>query len=306
MSVEDTPRENTAPVQSATMELAIFEAEANERIRKVWHDGQWFYSVIDIIGLLTGSPNPRNYWNMVKARMSAEGASETYTECVQLKMRSRDGKMRTTDAADRETVLRILQSVPSPKAEPFKRWLARVGEERLQEEEQPSLAIERLRRIYAQKGYADEWIGERLKKITVRNGLTSEWLGRGAKSGRQVARLTNEVHEGTFDITPAQHLEIKDLPPNENLQDSMTIMELALSSLSEATATILHQKRDSHGFAQLQRDAHEAGEVGGAARRDVEARIGESVVSPVNHKQLRQERQLQLQASLCEETADEE
>jgi len=135
--------------------------------------------------------------------------------------------------------------------------------------------------------------------------LTSEWLGRGAHTGRQVAKLTNDLHEGTFDITPAQHLAVKDLAPTQNLQDSMTIMELALSSLSEAMATTLHQKRDSQGFAELQRDTHEAGEVGGAARRDVEARIGESVVSPANYKQLQQERQLQLQPSLFDETTEE-
>ncbi len=302
MSSNGTRDENVEPPQAETTELAIFEAEANERIRKVWHDGRWFYSIIDIIALLTDSPRPRKYWADMKQRIQDEGFRELSAKCGQLKMRSpRDGKYYTTDAADRETVLRIVQSVPSPKAEPFKQWLARTGEERLQEEEQPSLAMERLRKIYLRKGYTDEWITERIKKVLIRNVITSEWLGRGAKSGRQVAKLTNELHQGTFDITPAQHLEIKDLPPTENLQDSMTIMELALSSLSEATAVTLHQKRDSHGFAALQRDAHEAGEVGGAARRDVEARIGESVVSPVNYKQLQQGRQRQLQPSLFED-----
>ena len=301
MSVEDTRDDNTVPAQPEMMELAIFEAEANERIRKVWHDGRWFYSVIDVVGVLTDSVNPRKYWTAMRVRIRDEGFREAETKCIQLKIRSRDGKMRTTDAADREAVLRIVQSIPSPKAEPFKRWLAKTGEERLQEDEEPSLAIERLRTAYRKKGYTDEWISERLKKILVRNGLTSEWLGRGARTGRQVAKLTNDLHEGTFDITPAQHLIIKDLAPTQNLQDSMTIMELALSSVAEATAITLHQERDSRGFTQLQRDAHEAGEVGGATRRDVEARIGKSVVSPVNYKQLQQERQLQLQPPLFDE-----
>lgn len=147
MSIDDTPSENTVPAQSESMELAIFEAEANERIRKVWHDGRWFYSVIDVVAVLTDSANPRKYWTAMRSRIQDEGFREAETKCIQLKMRSRDGKMRTTDAADRETVLRIVQSIPSPKAEPFKRWLAKTGEERLQEEEEPSLAIERLRTV---------------------------------------------------------------------------------------------------------------------------------------------------------------
>lgn len=146
----------------------------------------------------------------------------------------------------------------------------------------------------------EEWIGYRVEKILAPNILTAEWLGRGADEGQQIAQLTTDLHEGTFDLTPGQHLIVKDLPPNQNLQDSMTIMELALSSLAEATATTLHQQRDSQGFGELQRDAHEAGEVGGAARRDVEARTGEPVVSPINYKQLQQERQRQLQPSLFE------
>lgn len=285
--------------------LALFTAEANELIRKVWHDGRWWYSVIDTVALLSGSTEPHKYWAAMKARITDEGFVEVSTKCRPLKMRSCDGKMRTTDAADRETLFRIGQSIPSPKAEPFKQWLARTAEERLQEEEQPSKAIDRLSKIYAKKGYTDQWISQRVKKILVRDNVTAEWIERGAHSGRQITQLTTELHEGTFDITPAQHLVVKDLAPGQNLQDSMTGLELAVSSLAEETAIVMHQTRDSQGMSELRRDVHEAGEVGKIARLEVEARTGQPVVSPVNYKQLRQERQRQLQSPLFDEIADE-
>ena len=296
---QPTPSADETPSVPPQQSLTPFTAQADERIRRVWLDGQWYFSIIDVIAVLTDSPNPRSYWSKMKIRITDEGFQELWTKCPQLKMRSHtDGKYYTTDAADRETLLRILQSIPSPKAEPFRQWLARVGEERLQEEERPSLAVARLSLLYARKGYTDEWIGERVKKILVRNVVTAEWLERGAHTGRQIAELTIELHEGTFDVTPGQHLIVKDLPPNQNLQDSMTNLELILSSLAEQTATLLHQTRDSQGMDDLRRDVHEAGEVGGAARRDVEARTGLPVVSSTNYKQLRQERQRQLQAPL--------
>jgi len=298
---------NVVPSEPDEQALALFEAQASERIRKVFVDGRWWYSVIDAIALLTDSANPRRYWTDMKRRLHDEGFQELYAKCVQLKMRSlTDGKYYTTDAADRETMFRIVQSVPSPKAEPFKQWLARTAEERLQEEEQPSRAIERLSKKYARQGYTDEWIGRRIKKILVRETITAEWVERGAHTSRQIAQLTSELHEGTFDITPAQHREVKDLPANQNLQDSMTGVELALNILAEEVATEFHQSRDSQGMDALRRDVYEAGEVGGAARRDVETRLGRPVVSPVNYKQLRQERQRQLQAPLFEEIADDE
>ena len=295
---QQTPPADETPSVAPQQSLTPFTAQAEERIRRVWLNGQWYFSIIDVIAVLTDSANPRRYWTDMKGRIQDEGFVEVSAKCVQLKMRSPDGKMRTTDAADRETLLRIIQSIPSPKAEPFRQWLARVGEERLREEEQPSLAVARLSKLYARKGYTDDWIGQRVKKILVRGVITAEWLGRGARTGKQIAELTTEVHEGTFDVTPGQHLIIKDLPPNQNLQDSMTGLELALSSLAEETARVLHQERDSQGMDELRRDAHEAGEVGGVARREVEARIGHPVVSATNYKQLRQERQRQLQAPL--------
>jgi len=298
---------NVVSSQPDEQALALFNAEANERIRKVWHDDRWWYSIIDAIALLTDSPNPRSYWAKMKVRIVDEGFRELLTKCPQLKMRSpADGKYYTTDAADRQTLFRIGESIPSPKAEPFKQWLARKADERLQDEEQrqTSPGLERLRKMYAKQGYTDQWIERRIEKIMVRNALTEEWVERGAHTSRKIAQLTNELHEGTFDITPAQHLVAKDLRPGQNLQDSMTGLELAVSSLAEETATVMHRKRDSQGMGELRRDVHEAGEVGKIARLEVEARIDEPVVSSVNYKQLRQERQRQLQASLFDAIAD--
>lgn len=215
-------------------------------------------------------------------------------------MAAADGKQRLTDAADTETLLRIIQSVPSPKAEPIKQWLARIGTERLEEAEDPALAADRLRRRYEQLGYTDEWIHERLKNIVIRNGLTEEWADRGAGEGREFAILTDVLNKGTFDLTTAEHKDRKGITPRHNLRDSMTAFELVLSSLAEVTSTALHQARDSRGFVPLHQDAHEAGEVAGNARRDIEARTGQPVVSAENVKTLRQGRQRELQPSLLD------
>jgi DNA-damage-inducible protein D len=175
-----------------------------------------------------------------------------------------DGKQRLTDAADTETMLRIIQSIPSPKAEPFKAWMARVGRERLEELENPALTIDRLRQLYKRRGYTDEWIDKRLQGIIVRDELTLEWRERGADEGREFAILTDILHRGTFELSTDAHKAIKSLRKRDNLRDSMTSLELALTMLSEAAATTIHQARDSQGFTELQQDTHEAGEVGGA------------------------------------------
>lgn len=291
--------EHEATQQQNTDGIVLFEDEqAEERIRRVWHEGRWFFSIIDVIGFLTGSPNPRNYWNMLKRRLTDEGATETYTNCVQLKILAADGKQRLTDAADTETMLRIIQSVPSPKAEPFKQWLARVGTERLREMDDPALAADRMRKEYQRLGYSDAWISERLKNVVIRNELTDEWRERGAEEGREFALLTDTLSRGTFDITTGEHRKVKHIGAGQNLRDSMTPLELALTSLAEATATEVHQTRDSSGFTELQRDTRDAGKVAGNARRDVETLTGKPVVSPANYKQLRQERQRELQPPL--------
>lgn len=288
-------------------DLTIFDDEqAEERIRCVWHEERWFYSVIDVIGFLTDSPNPRNYWNMLKHRLADEGATETYTNCVQLKMLAADGKHRLTDAADEETILRLVQSIPSPKVEPLKRWLAHVGAQRLQALNDPTLTADQMRKDYQRLGYSDAWTTERLKKVVARNALTDEWRERGADERREFAILTDTLSTGTFDVTTGEHRKVKHISARQKLRDSMTPLELALTSLAEVTATEMHQDRDSQGFVELHRDAHEAGEVGGAARRDIEARLGRPVVSPTNYKQLRQERQRELQPPLLEMPAEEE
>jgi DNA-damage-inducible protein D len=293
----DTDDDLTAESPDNTT-LALFEERAGAAVRRAWHDGRWFFSVIDVVGLLTDAPKPRQYWYDMKRYVHDEGFRELSAKIRQLKMPSADGKLYTTDAADTETLLRLVQSIPSPKAEPFKRWLAKAGAERLREEAQPSLAVERLRALYRKKGYADQWIERRLEKIGVRTVVTTEWSVRGAREDRDFAVLTDTLSTGTFDITTSEHKAVKGLTARQNLQDSMTVMELALSSLAEATAATLHQERDSKGVPALRRDASEAGEVGGAARRDVEARTGKPVVSTINYKQLQQERARELQPRL--------
>lgn len=266
--------------------LSALDEQAEQRIRRVLHEGRWFFSVIDVVGLLTDSPQPRTYWAVLKRRLSDEGASELLTTCKQLKMQAADGKQRLTDAADAETILRIIQSIPSPKAEPFKAWMARVGRERLEELENPALAVDRLRQMYKRRGYADEWIDKRLQGIIVRDDLTQEWRERGADEGREFAILTDILHRGTFEVSTDEHKAVKSLKKRDNLRDSMTSLELALTMLSEAAATTIHQARDSQGFTELQEDTHEAGEVGGAARRDIESRSGQPAVSSENYKSL--------------------
>jgi hypothetical protein len=269
-------------------------------IRKVQHEGQWYFSVVDTVAALTESKAPQQYWRDMKRRMTDEGWIETQAKCLPLKMPAADGKQRLTDAADIETLLRIIQAIPSPHAEPVRQWLARVGAERLEEMENPALAADRMRKEYQRMGYTDEWVNARLQNIVARNELVAEWAERGAEQGHEYAILTDVLHRGTFDVSTAQHKVIKGLK-RQNLQDNMTPIELVLSSLAEVTATAMHQQRDSEGFMQLQRDAKEAGEVGGAARRDIEARLGQPVVSPENAKTLRQGRRHEMQPPLFAE-----
>jgi hypothetical protein len=281
-------------------ELAIYQ----DHIRKVWHEDEWWFSVVDVVGVLTDSPNPRRYWMDMKRDLAAEGFGEVYAQSVQLKMKAADGKLRTTDAANTETVLRIVQSIRSPKAEPFKRWLAKVGTERLQEDAELTLAEERLMKLYQKKGYTDQWVHARLEKIRARSAVTIEWDLRGAKEGREFAQLTDTLSRGTFDITTGEHRQMKGISTRHNLQDSMTAVELALSTLAEVTATAIHQERDSHGYNQLQRDCSAAGRVSGNARREVEELTGKPVVSSTNYKQLQQERQRELQPGLFDQPED--
>lgn len=263
--------------------VAIFEGQ---HIRRQWVEDRWYFSVVDVVGLLSEAAEPRVYWSQVKSKLSSEGAHQTLQDLKQLRMEAADRKQRLTDCADAETMLRIVQSIPSPKAEPFKHWLATVGAERLEEIENPALAIDRARQYYLAQGYSAEWIDARLQGIIARDDLTTEWRERGAQEGREFAILTDTLHRGTFDLTTVEHKAVKALKKRHNLRDSMTPLELALTTLAELTATAIHQAHDSQGFSQLQGDTREAGEVAGAARRDIEARTGQPVVTGENYTSL--------------------
>lgn len=262
--------------------LAIFEGQ---HIRKTLHEGEWWFSIIDIIEVLVGGDRPRKYWNDLKKKLIAEGYIEVSEKIGQLKMLAPDGKQRLTDCANTETMFRIIQSIPSPKVEPLKRWLARVGKERIDEIENPELAMARMQELYEKKGYPKEWIDKRLRGIAVRQDLTDEWKDRGARSNREFAILTNEIMQGTFDLKVEEYKEVKGLE-RENLRTHMTDMELILTMLAEATTTKLHRDRDSQGFEPLKKDAQDGGAVAGRTRKDIEKQSGTPVVSNENFKQL--------------------
>jgi DNA-damage-inducible protein D len=263
--------------------VALFQEKT---VRRVWYRDRWFFSIVDVIAILTDSPNPRRYWSDLKRKLTAEGYDQLYANIVQLKMMSSDQKSYVTDAADTTTLLRIIQSVPSPKADPLKRWLAEVGAQRIEEIENPELAMERMRALYEAKGYPKDWIEKRMRGIAVRNELTEEWEQRGAKEGLEYAILTNEIAHATFGMNIQDHKALKSLK-KENIRDHMTDLELILTMLGEATATRLHQDRDTQGFDNLQVDTKEAGEVAGNTRRDIEQRTGTKVVSPDNYLHLK-------------------
>lgn len=262
--------------------VALFQEKT---IRRIWHNDNWHFSVIDVIAILTNSTRPRKYWNDLKNKLIEEGYIEVSEKIGQLKMESPDGKMRETDTAEASVLLRIIQSIPSPKAEPFKRWLAEVGNQRLQEIDNPELAMERMKMLYKQKGYPKEWVEKRMRGIAVRNELTEEWDKRGAKEKKDYAILTNEIALATFGIGIKEHKQYKTLK-QENLRDHMTDIELILTMLGEATATTLHRERDSKNIPNLRKDAKDAGGVAGRTRQDIEAQTGKKVISSTNYRDL--------------------
>jgi hypothetical protein len=262
--------------------LTIFEGK---RIRKILHNGEWWFSIIDVIDILVGGDRPRKYWSDLKKKLLQEGYDQLSEKIGQLKMQSADGKFYSTDCANTETMFRIIQSIPSPKVEPLKRWLARVGKERIDEIENPELAMARMQELYEKKGYPKEWIDKRLRGIAVRQDLTDEWKNRGARSTLEYAILTNEIMQGAFGLKVEEYKQVKDLQ-RENLRDHMTDIELILTMLAEATTTKLHRDRDSQGFAPLKKDAHDGGAVAGRTRKDIEAQTGKPVISGENYKQL--------------------
>ena len=267
--------------------IQLFE---DKRIRTAWDEEkeEWFFSIVDVVGVLTDSPNPNNYWKVLKKRLKAEG-NESVTNCNRLKLKSpKDGKRYLTDVADTEQLLRIIQSIPSPKAEPFKMWLAQVGRERIEETIDPELTIERALETYQRKGYSREWINQRLQAIQVRKELTDEWDARGVQQGIEYAILTDEISRAWSGMTTRQYKRLKGLK-KENLRDNMTTLELVLNMLAEATTTQLSKQQQPSTFQENLQTAREGGEVAGSARKDIEARSGGvPVITSQNAAQLNQ------------------
>jgi hypothetical protein len=264
--------------------IKIFE---NRQVRSQWNAEHetWYFSVVDVVGVLTDSPNPRKYWSVLKTRLKKEG-SELATNCSQLKMLSADGKRYLTDVADTEQLLRLIQSIPSPKAEPFKQWLARVGYERIEETEDPELALDRAMETYLKKGYSRDWVNQRLKSIEVRKELTDEWEDRGIRQGGDFAILTDEITKAWSGLATRDYKQLKSLK-KENLRDHMTNMELILNMLAEATTTEISRQKQPQGFEENREIAKQGGTVAGNARKEIEAKSGKPVVTTKNAKLLK-------------------
>ena len=268
--------------------IQLFE---NKRIRTAWDEEkeEWYFSVVDVVAVLTDQPDyqaARNYWKVTKKRLKDEG-NETVTACNQLKMTASDGKKRLTDVADTEQLLRIIQSIPSPKAEPFKLWLAQVGRERIEETIDPELTIDRALETYLKKGYSREWINQRLQAIQVRKELTDEWDARGVQKGVEYAILTDEISRAWSGMSTRQYKNLKGLK-KENLRDNMTTLELVLNMLAEATTTEISKQKAPSTFSENMAVAREGGEASGIARKAVEERTGVPVITPKNAAQLNQ------------------
>lgn len=266
--------------------IQIFE---DKKIRTAWDEEkeEWYFSVVDVVGVLTDSPNPNNYWKVLKKRLKDEG-NESVTNCNQLKLRTpKDGKKYKTDVADTEQLLRIIQSIPSPKAEPFKMWLAQVGRERIEETIDPELTINRALETYLKKGYTREWINQRLQAIQVRKELTDEWDKHGVQKGMEYAILTDEITKALSGMTTRKYKNLKGLT-KENLRDNMSTLELILNMLAEATTTELSKKEQPQDFDENIKIAREGGTIAGDTRKAIEKRTGSSVITSKNATELNQ------------------
>src|ERR1017187_6053700 len=261
--------------------IQIFE---DQKVRTVWdpNDEKWYISIIDVIAILTESPNARKYWSVLKTRLKKEG-SELATNCSQLKMQSKDGKSYKTDVADTEQLFRLIQSIPSPKAEPFKLWLAQIAKERLDEMQDPELTIDRALKEYLQLGYSENWINQRLKSIEIRKELTNEWKKRGLKEGVQFATLTDIITHAWSDKTTKEYKILKGLK-KENLRDNMTNTELILNMFAEASTKDISAAVNPETFEQSKKVAKQGGQVANVARKELEARTGKKVVTALNAK----------------------
>lgn len=269
-------------------QLVLFKGK---EIRQVFHDDEWYFSIIDVIAAIAETDRPRQYWSDLKRQlMEKEGFSELYDKIVQLKLPSADDKMRETDVVDTETLFRIIQSIPSPKAEPFKKWLAKVAYERIQEFQNPEIAIKRALLIYKVKGYPDEWINARIQTIVSRKELTKEWARRGIKEGMEYAVLTDVISLGTFGLRVSEHKKLKGLKKH-NLRDHMSPLELALTMLGETTTAELARSTDAHGLEDNKKAANTGGKIAGDARRNIEQKLGRRVVTTKNFLNISEDEQ---------------
>ncbi|HZX44198.1 MAG TPA: Bro-N domain-containing protein [Candidatus Nanoarchaeia archaeon] len=257
--------------------LVVFQ---DKKIRRIWHNNEWYFSVIDVVNALDASTIPKRYWSDLKPKLSSEGF-EPYGKIVQLKLPAEDGKLRETDCASTKNMFRIIQSIPSPKAEPFKQWLAQVGYERTQEIQDPELTQARMKELYRAKGYSDEWIEKRVRGIAVRQELTDEWKKRGVEENREYSILTNEISKATFGKTVEEYKEFKGLK-KENLRDHMDDLELIFTMLGEASTTKIAKSKDAQGFFENKAAAQKGGSISGDARRKLEIESGSKVVTPEN------------------------
>jgi len=267
-----------------------------KQVRCHWDSEQekWYFSIVDVVGVLSESENPQTYWRVLKKRLLGEG-NETVTNCNALKMPAADGKMRLTDVADTEQLFRLIQSVPSPKAEPFKIWLARVGSERIDEIEDPEKGIDRLMETYLRKGYSKEWINQRLKSIEVRKELTDEWENRGVEKGQEFAILTDEITKAWSGFSTKQYKQFKSLK-KENLRDHMSNLELVLNMLAEATTTEISKEKKPVGFENNRKIAKQGGTIAGNTRKAIEEKSGKKIVTRQNAKQLTQKKNKELES----------
>jgi len=285
--------------------MQLFE---DQKIRTAWDEEkeEWYFSVVDVVGILTDQPNydgARNYWKVMKKRLFDEG-SELVTNCNQLKMKSpKDGKNYKTDVADTEQLLRIIQSIPSPKAEPFKLWLAQVGRERIEETIDPEIAIDRALETYQKKGYGDEWIHQRILSIRIRNALTDEWQRNGVQEGREYAILTDEITRAWSGMSTRQYKKLKGLK-KENLRDNMSDMEFVLNMLAEATTTELSKAHNPQGLSENKEIARRGGKVAGETRKSIEAETGKSVITSQNAIELNAVVTNMIEAVAAEESTD--
>lgn len=263
--------------------IKLFE---QKQVRSIWDKEQekWYFSIVDVIEILSGSLNPRKYWSVLKLRLKKEG-SELATNCSQLKIKASDGKYYRTDVADTEQLFRLIQSVPSPKAEPFKLWIAKIARERIDEIEDPEIGIDRLMETYLKKGYSKDWINQRLKSIEVRKELTDEWEARGVKKGIEYAILTDEITKAWSGFSVKEYKNHKDLK-KENLRDNMTNLELVLNMLAEATTAEISKEKQPANFSQSKIIAQQGGTIAGNTRKEIEEKTGKKIVSKISAKKL--------------------